>query len=62
MRMVHDPDNAEDVLKVDADSNGDGGDDEYDMLRYGVMAKQAKRLQLPGMSQAGAKSKWGNPQ
>jgi hypothetical protein len=36
-RMVHDPDDAEDVLKVNADANGDGGDDEYDMLRYGVM-------------------------
>jgi hypothetical protein len=40
-RMVHDPRDAEDVLKVNADLNGDGGDDEYDMVRYGVMvAKQ----------------------
>jgi hypothetical protein len=38
-RMVHDPDDAEDVLKVDADINGEGGDDPYDMLRYGVMAR-----------------------
>ncbi len=36
-RMVHDPRDPEDVLKVNADANGDGGDDEYDMLRYGVM-------------------------
>lgn len=39
-RMVIDPDDPEDVLKVDADLNGDGGDDEYDMLRYGVMTKK----------------------
>lgn len=38
-RVVKDPDDAEDVLKVNADVNGDGGDDEYDMLRYGVMVK-----------------------
>lgn len=39
-RMVADPRDPEDVLKVDADMNGAGGDDEYDMLRYGVMAKR----------------------
>lgn len=39
-RMVHDPRDPEDVLKVNADANGDGGDDQYDMLRYGVMCKQ----------------------
>jgi hypothetical protein len=38
-RMVHDPHDAEDVLKVDADVNGEGGDDPYDMLRYGCMVK-----------------------
>lgn len=43
-RMVKDPRDAEDVKKVDADVNGDGGDDEYDMLRYGVMAKRKKVL------------------
>lgn len=37
-RMVADPRDAEDVLKVDADAEGRGGDDAYDMLRYGVMA------------------------
>lgn len=36
-RMVTDPRNAEDVKKVNADANGRGGDDAYDMLRYGVM-------------------------
>jgi hypothetical protein len=37
-RMVHDPRNTEDVLKVNADAEGRGGDDDYDMLRYGTMA------------------------
>lgn len=36
-RMVHDPRNTEDVLKVNADAAGRGGDDDYDMCRYGVM-------------------------
>ena len=35
--MVHDPRRPEDVLKVDSDAEGNGGDDAYDMLRYGVM-------------------------
>lgn len=43
-RMVCDPRDPEDVLKVDADVNGEGGDDPYDMLRYGVMAKKSKAL------------------
>lgn len=37
-RVVHDPHDAEDVLKVNADAEGRGGDDDYDMCRYGVMA------------------------
>lgn len=41
-RMVHDPRDPEDVLKVDADVSGEGGDDEYDMLRYGVMTNQSE--------------------
>lgn len=41
-RMVPDPHNPEDVKKVDADAEGRGGDDDYDMLRYGVMAAPAK--------------------
>ncbi len=36
-RLVTDPNDPEDVLKVDADANGEGGDDEGDMLRYAVM-------------------------
>lgn len=37
--MVHDPKNTEDVLKVDMDEDGQGGDDSYDSLRYGIMAR-----------------------
>lgn len=37
-RMVTDPKNPEDVKKINADAQGRGGDDYYDMLRYGVMA------------------------
>ena len=39
-RMIHDPDRAEDVLKVDA-TEGDAlsGDDAYDMVRYGLMSR-----------------------
>lgn len=37
-RMVGDPKDAEDVLKVNADAEGRGGDDDYDALRYGTMA------------------------
>jgi phage terminase large subunit len=39
-RMIHDPDDVEDVLKVDA-TEGDplSGDDAYDMIRYGLMSR-----------------------
>jgi len=38
--LIHDPDKPEDVLKVDAtDANPMGGDDDYDMLRYGLMSR-----------------------
>lgn len=36
--MEHDPGRPEDVLKVDVDEDGNGGDDAYDACRYGVMA------------------------
>lgn len=41
-RMIHNPDKAEDVLKVDA-TEGDplSGDDAYDMVRYGLMSRPA---------------------
>jgi hypothetical protein len=38
--LEHDPHRPEDVLKVDVDDDGNGGDDCYDALRYGVMAAQ----------------------
>lgn len=37
--MQIDPDNIEDALKVDADSQGRGGDDGYDQIRYGMMSR-----------------------
>jgi hypothetical protein len=46
-RMVHDPRDPEDVLKVSADINGEGGDDPYDMLRYGVMNKLPQPMSAP---------------
>lgn len=36
---INDPDNPEDVLKQDADQDGRGGDDDYDMLRYGLASR-----------------------
>jgi phage terminase large subunit len=36
--LEHDPHRPEDVLKVDTDDDGLGGDDAYDSFRYGVMA------------------------
>ena len=35
--MQHDPHRPEDVLKVDCDEEGNGGDDFYDAFRYGTM-------------------------
>jgi hypothetical protein len=45
--MQHDPNRPEDVLKVDTDEEGNGGDDAADCLRYLVhyqprLAKQTK--------------------
>lgn len=37
--MQYDPKKPEDVLKVDADEYGFGGDDYYDAFRYGVMSR-----------------------
>lgn len=36
--LEHDPHRPEDVLKVDCDEDGLGGDDPYDGARYGIMA------------------------
>jgi len=38
VEMQHDPNRPEDVLKVNADEEGEGGDDLYDALRYAIMA------------------------
>lgn len=35
--LEHDPKRPEDILKVDIDADGNGGDDPYDAARYGVM-------------------------
>lgn len=47
-RMTHDPDNIEDVLKVDAE-NGDPwtGDEPYDLFRYYFMDRPRKSLEAP---------------
>ena len=37
--LQHDPNRPEDVLKVDADEDGVGGDDTADCLRYQVATK-----------------------
>jgi hypothetical protein len=48
--MQHDPHRPEDVLKVDVDENGDGGDDAYDAARYGIMARRRKMaIVVPAM-------------
>jgi hypothetical protein len=51
-RMVHDPRDPEDVLKVNADLNGEGGDDPYDMVRYGSMVKHQPPARRPGVAGA----------
>jgi hypothetical protein len=44
--LEHDPRRPEDVLKVDVDEDGNGGDDAYDSFRYGLM--EAPRRQTAG--------------
>lgn len=48
-RMIFDTDgpNPEDIKKVDADDNGEGGDDDYDMTRYGLMSRPRPNIQKP---------------
>jgi hypothetical protein len=43
--MQHDPSRPEDVLKVDADEDGVGGDDAADALRYLVATRERKVMQ-----------------
>ena len=42
--MQHDPKRPEDVLKVDVDEEGRGGDDAYDALRYGLMTPSRREV------------------
>jgi hypothetical protein len=49
-RMVCDPSDPEDVKKQNADVNGEGGDDPYDMARYGVMVKKSKPARRPAVA------------
>jgi len=42
--LVHDPHRPEDVLKVDCDDEGEGGDDFYDDFRYGMMADAQRQF------------------
>lgn len=51
--IVSDPDNPEDALKVDADDQGQGGDDAYDMVRYGLASRpiMAKKINLTSVAQ-----------
>ena len=41
--LEHDPHRPEDVLKIDCDENGIGGDDFYDAARYGLMHAANRR-------------------
>ena len=43
--MQHDPNRPEDVLKVDTDKDGIGGDDAADALRYLVATKSRAVVQ-----------------
>jgi hypothetical protein len=44
--LQHDPKNPEDVLKVDADEEGNGGDDPYDSVRYGLMTPKRRKWEI----------------
>lgn len=51
--LEHNPYRAEDVLKVDTDDDGLGGDDAYDAARYGLMAATATRTTVASSPIAG---------
>lgn len=58
LAMVTDPDDPEDVLKMNADPvTGRGGDDGYDALRYGVASRPARPLSTWHMGQTQSFSK-----
>jgi hypothetical protein len=47
--LQHDPNRPEDVLKVDADEEGIGGDDAADACRY-LVATKGRELRLRKLS------------
>ena len=49
--LQHDPNRPEDVLKVDADEDGIGGDDAADYLRYlvGTKPREVRVRKLRGL-------------
>jgi len=49
--MQHDPHRPEDVLKVDVDEDGNGGDDPYDGFRYGAMVRDLKAVKPISLAQ-----------
>lgn len=54
--MQHDPHRPEDVLKVDIDEDGNGGDDPYDCARYGLNNESNRKDRYP---EEGSES-WGS--
>jgi phage terminase large subunit len=48
--LEHDPHRPEDVLKVDTDENGLGGDDPYDAFRYAMMVAERPKVGSPASS------------
>jgi len=63
--LQHDPHQPEDVLKVNADDQGEGGDDFYDAARYGLMAisqgAAPYRPMMPGYAPKLAPARLGVP-
>jgi hypothetical protein len=54
--LEHNPNRPEDVLKVDVDENGQGGDDPGDCARYGLMVR--RKPSLAGMLGQGSAKGW----
>lgn len=53
--LEHDPHRPEDVLKVDIDEDGNGGDDTYDCARYGLMQKASQTTSISFVGELGRK-------
>lgn len=54
--LEHNPNRPEDVLKVDVDENGQGGDDPGDCARYGLMVR--RKSPLAGVLAQGSAKGW----